>query len=274
MNNLILRILSGLLGAAIILSCMYWNKFSFLAALAIINFFTLLEFYSIIRRNAMAALKIWGTLAGMFLLALTFLIETAVLTFHYYLLIFPVMLITYLIKIYSWKEKMPFTSIAYTWLGVFYISMPFAMLTILTIDGENYMGHIAASLFFLHWANDSGAFFTGKSIGKRQLFPEISPAKTWEGFFGGLIMTMGVSYLLFTIYQTYPVWVWLIIGVLVSVLGTLGDLTESMLKRSLKVKDSGNIIPGHGGFLDRFDSMLLSIPFIVVFLKLLEVLNV
>jgi phosphatidate cytidylyltransferase len=123
---------------------------------------------------------------------------------------------------------------------------------------------------FLLWASDSGAYFAGTKFGKTKLFERVSPKKSWEGSMGGFAASMLVGVVLGRYFTSLPLWQWLVIGLIIVVAGTYGDLVESLFKRSIKIKDSGSIIPGHGGFLDRFDGLLLSVPFIVAFLKLVN----
>jgi phosphatidate cytidylyltransferase len=127
---------------------------------------------------------------------------------------------------------------------------------------------IIIGFFLLIWANDTGAYLAGVTFGKHKLFERISPAKTWEGFFGGIVLVVIVAWLLSGWLGVVGRTQWLIIAVIVSIAGTYGDLIESMLKRSMGVKDSGNIMPGHGGFLDRFDSALVSFPLVYLFIAL------
>jgi phosphatidate cytidylyltransferase len=118
------------------------------------------------------------------------------------------------------------------------------------------------------WLNDTGAYFTGSLIGKHKLFERISPKKTWEGSIGGAVLAIATAYLASILFPQFSAWKWIGIGILTVIFGTLGDLVESALKRSLNIKDSGTILPGHGGILDRFDAVLVSVPFVFVFLSL------
>lgn len=129
-------------------------------------------------------------------------------------------------------------------------------------------GGIILGIMLLIWTNDSLAYITGSLIGKHKLFPSISPGKTWEGFAGGVLFTLLVGFLLSKWLINYSMFEWMVIAVIVSVFGTVGDLIESMMKRNAGVKDSGNIMPGHGGFLDRFDAYLFVMPFILAFLEI------
>jgi phosphatidate cytidylyltransferase len=118
------------------------------------------------------------------------------------------------------------------------------------------------------WASDTGAYFAGTFFGKRKLFERISPKKSWEGFFGGAALALAFAYGLSLYFHTLTVQQWMIIGVIIVVGGTFGDLVESLLKRSIEIKDSGSILPGHGGFLDRFDGLFICAPFIVAYLEI------
>ena len=118
------------------------------------------------------------------------------------------------------------------------------------------------------WASDTGAYFAGITMGKKKLFKRVSPKKTWEGSIGGGIVALGMATLLAQYFHDLSLIQWLVAALIIAVAGIYGDLVESLFKRSIEIKDSGTSIPGHGGFLDRFDSLLLAIPFIVVFVEI------
>ena len=166
------------------------------------------------------------------------------------------------------QGTIPFANIAYTLLGVIYVSGPFALLHIIAFSHGPYSYEIIMGILLILWANDTGAYLIGSSIGKHKLFKRISPHKSWEGVLGGAVLALFVSYTIAGHFNIINLDTWLGIGGIVVVVGTYGDLVESMFKRSLKIKDSGNMIPGHGGLLDRFDSLLLASPCIVSFIKL------
>jgi phosphatidate cytidylyltransferase len=126
--------------------------------------------------------------------------------------------------------------------------------------------YIPLGFLIILWSNDTGAYLAGKSFGKHKLFERISPNKTWEGFVGGLILALFVGFNLAQYFGGLERWQWAVMAVIIAVFGTLGDLVESMLKRTLGVKDSGNILPGHGGLMDRFDGLLLAAPLVFLFL--------
>ncbi|MFY8188932.1 MAG: phosphatidate cytidylyltransferase [Flavobacterium sp.] len=150
-----------------------------------------------------------------------------------------------------------------------YVIFPFLILTALPFTQGFYDYKIIFVLFVLIWTNDTFAYVVGKSIGKRKLFPSVSPKKTVEGFFGGFVFTILASIIMNNIMQLYSTVFLILMSVIVSVFGTIGDLVESKFKRTAQVKDSGKIMPGHGGILDRFDSVIFVAPFILLLLKII-----
>lgn len=163
------------------------------------------------------------------------------------------------------KSAQPFPNIGFSFLGMFYIGLPLSLVIGLS-TGMPQGNLLVLSILFMIWAGDTGAYMLGSQIGKNKMFPRISPGKTWEGTMGGVASAIIVAVLCSLIFKdiALELWQWMILGTLCAVFGILGDLVESMLKRSLGIKDSGNILPGHGGFLDRFDSFIFVIPFIAI----------
>ena len=155
-------------------------------------------------------------------------------------------------------------------LTTFYLSSAFVFLILIANYYENYNPNILLGSFILVWVNDSFAYIVGKNIGKQKLFEKISPKKTVEGFLGGLFFSCVASYFIATFTDTLEFTYWLILSIIISVFGTLGDLIESKFKRQANVKDSGVIMPGHGGLLDRLDSIIFAAPFIYLFLRILH----
>jgi len=182
------------------------------------------------------------------------------------------MLLTFIIELFR-KNDTPFVNVAYTLLGVLYIVLPFAMLFHLGFYtnnsfSEHYSYQIILGIFILLWTNDTGAYLSGRFFGKHKLFERISPKKTWEGAIGGGILALIVAYVISIYFTNLTLTDWIITGALIVVFGDLGDLIESMLKRSFGIKDSGKLLPGHGGILDRFDALLLAVPFVYSYLQL------
>lgn len=175
------------------------------------------------------------------------------------------------------KQADPIQDWAYTMLAQMYIALPFSLLNVLAFTATNnglvmFNTLLPLSVFVFLWVNDSGAYCIGSLLGRHKLFPRISPGKSWEGSIGGAVFVLAaayaISYFLDGSMLTMPQWMGL--GMVVVVFGTWGDLVESLFKRTLGIKDSGNILPGHGGMLDRFDSSLLAIPAAVVYLYTLS----
>lgn len=152
----------------------------------------------------------------------------------------------------------------------FYLTSGFVFLNLIANYDKSFVPNILLGVFVLAWVNDTFAYLVGKNFGKQKLFPSISPKKTVEGFLGGLFFACVASYFINTYTETLDFTSWLIMAIIVSVFGTLGDLIESKFKRQANVKDSGVIMPGHGGLLDRLDSVIFASPFIFLFLRLLE----
>jgi phosphatidate cytidylyltransferase len=151
-----------------------------------------------------------------------------------------------------------------------YIILPFILLSKIPFQGNVYQPKIIFSIFILIWTNDTFAFIVGKSIGKNKLFERISPKKTIEGFIGGLIFAVIAGVLLAMYCISQPIYIWIVIALIVGIFGTMGDLVESKFKRVAQVKDSGTIMPGHGGILDRLDSVIFAAPFVFLFYQILN----
>lgn len=244
-----------------------YGPYTYFLVFFIICLFSLLEFYKLIGLDGMVPQKAFGTLCGILIFILSFFIEFQELDSKYYFIIYPLLACVYLIKLYKKKERKPFTNIAFTFLGIIYVAIPFSLLNIAAFDDGVYNYEIIFGSLFILWASDTGAYFAGTLFGKRKLFERISPKKSWEGFFGGAFLAFVFAYGVAQFFHSYTLTEWMIIGSIIIIGGTYGDLVESLFKRSIEIKDSGTSIPGHGGFLDRFDGLLISIPFIVVYLE-------
>lgn len=267
-SNLRQRVITAVAGAVIIISGVYYSEWAYFAIFLFICACTQLEFYKLVGLDGMVPLKSWGTFCGLFIFCLTFLIEKQLIYFEYYFLIFPVVSCIFFIKLYKKDEKKPFTNIAFTFLGICYVAVPISLLNVIVFPLGEYSFQIIFGCILLHWASDTGAYFAGVKFGKRKLFERISPKKSWEGSIGGTITALTIAFGISYFYKDLAAWQWFSIAGIIVVAGTYGDLVESLFKRSMEIKDSGTVIPGHGGFLDRFDGLLLSAPFIVAFLKI------
>ena len=267
-SELFQRIVAGIVGSFVIVSSIYYDKWTYFVVFFFICMFSMLEFYKLLGLDGNLPLKTYGTLNGLFIYVITFLIEANIIPSKFLFVIFIGLSAVYLIKLYLKRDPNPFANIAFTFLGIIYVGLPFALLhTAVFFDDQYHYEVILGSLFIL-WASDTGAYFSGKNFGKRKLFARVSPKKTWEGSIGGGILALAFGWGFSNYFLSLTTWQWLCISVIIVVAGTYGDLVESLFKRSMRIKDSGRTIPGHGGFLDRFDGLLIASPFIVAFIKL------
>lgn len=270
LSNLQQRVIAAIVAVPLLVFCIQYSDFTFFGLFLLIGILAQLEFYKLIgTMEGNLPLKFFGTFCGIVLQTLTFLIEKGLIAYSNYYILSPLLTLIFFIKLYKEKDQNPFQNIAFTFLGIIYVALPFALFTVLAfVKNETYDPQIILGCLFLLWASDSGAYFAGTKFGKTKLFERVSPKKSWEGSMGGFIAAMVVAVILGKYFTNYNTMEWVIIGVIIVIAGTYGDLVESLFKRSINIKDSADTIPGHGGFLDRFDGLLLSIPFIIPFVKL------
>jgi phosphatidate cytidylyltransferase len=268
--NLAQRIITGVLGAAAVIFGVVFSEWTYFFVFFTICILSLLEFYTLTGLDGLVPQKTFGTICGMTVFCISFFVERGDISSKFYFLIFPLVSLVYMIKLYKRFERKPFTNIAFTFLGIFYVAVPFALINIAAFHNRVYNFEIIFGCLFILWATDTGAYFAGTYFGKRKLFERISPKKSWEGAVGGailaLIFAVGIAYF----FKSFLMWQWLVIAAIIIVGGVYGDLVESLLKRSIEIKDSGDSLPGHGGFLDRFDGLLISAPSIVAFVELIQ----
>ena len=262
----------------VVLGAILWSKWSFAALLMAILLGGEWEFYRMAQKAGYAPQKVLGFVAGAIILMVAFILmwllddSTTVSSQYliiavglalYIMMLIPVMFICELYR----KSPTPIANIGSTLMGIVYVAMPLALLFFIPLLLGRGVWNPWALIFyiFIIWANDVCAYLVGMSIGKHRLFQRISPKKSWEGFIGGLVGAMAMGYVASTFMEgTHAIWIGM--ALIAAITGVFGDLVESLLKRSVDVKDSGNILPGHGGWLDRFDALLLSIPFVFIYL--------
>lgn len=267
-SNLTQRIIAAIIGAAVIISGMLFSPYTYWWVFLFISIMTQDEFYRLVGLNGNFPLRFYGTICGAVLNISTFMVERGIWPFRAYYLMVPLLSVTFFIKLFKPNDPRPFESLGYTFLGIIYVAVPFSLVNEMAINLDHFNPLLMLGVLLILWVNDSGAYFAGSLMGKRKLFERISPKKTWEGFVGGAICSVLVAFFYARYESELQTWHWLVIAGIIAVTGTLGDLVESLFKRSIDIKDSGSIIPGHGGFLDRFDGLLLSLPFILTFLKI------
>ncbi|CCY03376.1 phosphatidate cytidylyltransferase [Prevotella sp. CAG:924] len=282
-KNLIVRSITGVLFVAIMVAG-FLSPRAMVFLFALITGLTLWEYTGLVNGlDNVQVNRFISTVAGVyFFLAVagwrTGIVNNFVVMVPYLLTI----VYLFISELYT-KNKNAINDWAYTMLGQMYIALPFSMINILAFEmapdqsGVSYDTMLPLSVFIFLWVNDSGAYLTGSLLGRHKLFPRISPGKTWEGSIGGGILVIAVAALLGYLVNrgvdvprlSIPGWMGL--GLVIAVVGTWGDLVESLFKRTLGIKDSGNILPGHGGMMDRFDSSLMAIPAAVLYLYTLTI---
>jgi phosphatidate cytidylyltransferase len=279
LNNFFRRTLTGVWIVIFIMGGFWLHPVSFFLTGLILLIGTQYEYYLMIRNTGVRPQMIPGIITGTTAYVIATLIASEVIPKNSFLVLIPMMLIIMVIELYR-KQKKPFDSLAHTFFSVLYTAIPFSMFpfsaflrtglnSILPHENIVFSPGIIIGFFLLLWANDTGAYLSGISFGKHKMMERISPKKTWEGFIGGIIAAILAAWLLSGWLGVVDKIHWVVIALIISVAGTYGDLVESMLKRSLGVKDSGTIMPGHGGFLDRFDSAIISFPLVYLFISLL-----
>lgn len=279
MSNLITRAATGLAFLVVMIGCTVFSPASFLLLFSFITGMAVWEFSTLVNQHAGAHVnRFINTTAGVYLF----------LAFSYYMspfghyqggLVFVPLLITFLFlpinELYLRHED-PLKSWAYAFASQIYVALPFALLNVMAFhynamtNQMDFLWQVPLALFIFIWSNDTGAYCVGSLLHKRfpaKLFERISPKKSWVGSIGGGVLCLAVAALLSQCFTDVPLTLpqWMGFALVVCLFGTWGDLVESMLKRQIHIKDSGNILPGHGGMLDRFDSALMAIPASVLY---------
>jgi len=270
MTNLGLRTISGALFVAIIIGSILLGNLVFAIVFSIISAFAIFEFHKITNNKQNVHVKSLLSVFGGILLFFCFYLSASKLSDFPLIFVYGSFLIfCFVIELYR-QQVNPVHNWAYFVLGQIMVALPFALLSnIYFINGESNP-LLLLSVFITIWVNDSFAYLFGVSFGKHRLFERISPKKSWEGFIGGAIGAILSGYLFSQFSSALNLVQWIILSELIIVFATLGDLIESLLKRTLDVKDSGNTIPGHGGLLDRFDSMLMVVPVVYLYFSIVN----
>jgi phosphatidate cytidylyltransferase len=279
MKSLIIRSISGILFLLIMIVGILLNPIAFVCLQGFIVVIMMMEFFQLTWGNRNFAQQIVAMATGLGLI----LVTAGALNAY---VIIPLPVLIFLIQLYK-KDSQPFIVIGQTMLAVVYIALPVALWNYLvyptsdSLAGSDFNGYLLLGCFIILWSSDVGAYVFGILFGrhgKHKLFPSLSPKKSWEGFAGGIVSAALAAYLMylyiFPLNSHYQISILhaIILSVIICLSGVLGDLTESQFKRSIGVKDSGKIMPGHGGLLDRFDAALLAIPMALFYLKFANIL--
>ncbi|MGQ1945885.1 phosphatidate cytidylyltransferase [Geofilum sp. OHC36d9] len=273
MSNFWQRVLTGIIFVIAVIGGLWWNEYSYLLIFLTVVILGMLEFVELLKvRKPISAQVGWALFIGSYWYLTVFFVLRGNISPLWLMFIVPLLIGVFITELYR-KSETPLLNIAVTLLIPFYIALPFSFLHYLAFHAQSYYDFsLLMGFFVLIWANDSGAYLVGVTMGRHKLFPRISPKKTWEGFFGGLVVTLIAASIISLFFKDLIVVTWLVTALIVAVMGSLGDLVESMLKRSVHVKDSGSILPGHGGVLDRFDAVIFAAPLMVSYLILLQFL--
>jgi phosphatidate cytidylyltransferase len=229
---------------------------------------SLYEFYKMALAGGIIPLRFWGFFSGIMLYVTSWLFLDGILEMNWLTLNVLPLVILFISALYR-SSTQPMANLAVTVTGILYCFVPFILLGAIAHTGGEFEWMIVLGMFVLIWIFDSFAYLTGIWLGRNRLFERISPKKSWEGFIGGAVITLLATWLLSPFMPVLDQIIWMGIAVITIIAGTYGDLVESMFKRSAGIKDSGNIMPGHGGVLDRFDAMLFISPIVWIYLHLI-----
>lgn len=269
-KNLVQRTLSGIVYLVVIIGALLSGKIPFGFVFMVITLLALYEFYGMALASGAAPFVVPSMTAGALIYGLSYLVAASVLPYRMLVLAIPLFLFLFIIALYSMRPEVIRNS-AVSLLGVVYVVFPVAAMNFLAfpeVNGYVYTHRIILGILILVWINDTGAYLVGITLGRHRLFKRISPKKSWEGAIGAAIITLGVSWWMQDLTGILAREQWLVLALIASVFGVFGDLTESLFKRSVNIKDSGTLIPGHGGVLDRVDSILFVMPLALCYLAL------
>ena len=280
MNNFIVRTITGVIFVTAIVVC-FLKPVAMVFLFSLVTGMTVWEFAGLVnKRENVQINQFISSVAGVLLFLAMAVHARGLDTLNLAFMPWLATIIYLLVSELYLKAKDPISNWAYTMMAQLYIALPFSLLNVLAFQFTNcdLPWLLPLSVFIFLWVNDSGAYCCGSLLGRHKLFPRVSPGKSWEGSIGGAVFVLAAAWFISFYTQSHgivtnlTVLQWMGMGLVVVVFGTWGDLIESLFKRTLGIKDSGNILPGHGGMLDRFDSSLLAIPAVVVYLFTLALL--
>jgi phosphatidate cytidylyltransferase len=271
LKKLITRTITGIVLVAVMLTAILLSQYSYVLLFLLILTGGIAEFIKLYKQSEIKPNSwiIYPVAIAMF--SGMFLISRGSIDSRYLVGLFPLLLVFMAAELYRKKER-PVENIAVAIFSLVYIAVPISLINFLVFpgltEGNPYTPKLIIALFSLIWIYDSGAYLFGVSIGKHRLFERISPKKSWEGAIGGTLTALAASYFIPNFIPEIDRVHWMIISIITVVSSTFGDLTESMFKRYFGIKDSGHILPGHGGVLDRFDSLFFAAPAVVMYLNI------
>lgn len=262
------RAITGFVFIIVMLVSLFSGAYVFTGFYILLSLLCLNEFFGLSKNAGVAVNRLAGFVIGAFAFGFYAYGRFQDVDAKYALLLIPLIALVFIWELYR-KSDNPFSNIAYTFLGIIYTVLPFVCYYAIAFIDGSYNYHLALGFFLLLWTSDTGAYLFGVKLGRNKLFERHSPKKSWEGFIGGIVTSAFTAYIVSLYFTEYSLINWLTMSLIISCLGTLADLVESMFKRSINVKDSGSLLPGHGGVLDRFDGLLISAPIVFVYLYLI-----
>lgn len=272
LNNLTTRAITGSIYVLLIVFSILIHPLFFYAVFALFLIAGLIEFYKLVKTDSNSPNILHGVVIGFSIFVMTAFINSKYIETKYILFVIPLIFSVFIVELFKNKPN-PLDNISLTFLGIIYVAVPLSLLLLITNTlQENYkVGKVLVLGFFvLVWTNDTFAYLVGIKFGKNRLFERVSPKKSWEGSIGGLFFSIIASAVLSYYFDVLSLSEWIGMSIVIVIFGSIGDLVESLFKRSLHIKDSGNILPGHGGILDRLDAVLIAAPFVFFYLLLIR----
>lgn len=271
MKKFITRTITGIVLVLVMLTAIVVSPYSYAVLFLLLLIGSLAEFNNLFKQSEVKPNQWLIYPISIALFATSFLVASGTLEIRYFIGLLPLFLVVMTAELYR-KQAKPVENIAVTFLGILYLALPLSLVNFLVFPDiqptHSYTPALLIAVFALIWIHDSGAYLFGVTMGKHRLFERISPKKSWEGAIGGTLTAILAAWGIAAFIPEISLTHWIAISVITVVSSTFGDLTESMFKRYFGIKDSGNILPGHGGFLDRFDSLFFAAPVVVMYLKL------
>lgn len=258
-----IRTLTGTVLLLVVVGTVYFSKYGLLALALTISIGIMWEFFRLAEHKGIRIERIYPIVVGGISIVMSFLVAAGILSIFYLSLVFPLIFMIFVAELYH-KHPEPFTRISVALGGLMYGALPMSLICFVAFYHGDYDPWLILCYIFIVWINDIFAYLTGAMLGRHKLFERISPKKSWEGFFGGLLFAVAFGVACGMLRGDNLIW-WGGLALVIVISGVLGDLVESMFKRAAETKDSGSIMPGHGGFMDRFDALIFTVPFVFAY---------
>ena len=262
------RAITGLFFVIVMLVSVSFGPYCFLSFYLLLSIFTMVEFFHLVRKADIQVSLPEAIIGGACIFCSMALHQIVAFDTRLLLINVPVICGIFISELFR-KSAVPFTVIGHILIGYLYTILPFCFFVMLGFVNGPFNYHYPLAFMLLLWANDTGAYMVGIKFGHTKLFERHSPKKTWEGLAGGVLFSIAIAFAISHYFKDISLTLWVSVAIMICIFGTLGDLVESMFKRSMNTKDSGSLLPGHGGLLDRFDGFLMAAPIIFTYLYLI-----